>query len=239
LPTEPDWKPENFDDYAENYDEALNRGLSVTGEDKQYFARERILCLSRCLQQMSLRPKRILDYGCGTGSSTGLLLEILQAESAVGVDSSARSLEQARHEGTANCQFLLTADYSPSGEIDLVYCNGVFHHIPPAERAAELNYILKSLRPGGVFSLWENNPWNPGTVYVMSRIPFDRDAVRLSPPWSRRLLQQEGFTVLCTDFKFFFPRALKRLRSLEPLISWLPVGGQYQVLAQRPAGNRG
>jgi hypothetical protein len=26
------------------------------------------------------------------------------------------------------------------------------------------------MRPGGVVALWENNPWNPATRYVMGRI---------------------------------------------------------------------
>jgi hypothetical protein len=53
----------------------------------------------------------------------------------------------------------------------------------------------RSLRPGGLFAPWENNPWNPNTRYVMSRIPFDRDATTLSPPKAVGLLRQNGFQV--------------------------------------------
>jgi len=31
-----------FDDYAGNYDAALNQGLALSGEPKEYFARERV-----------------------------------------------------------------------------------------------------------------------------------------------------------------------------------------------------
>ena len=120
------------------------------------------------------------------------------------------------------------------GKIDLAYCNGVFHHIPPPQRARELSYIMRCLRPGGIIALWENNPWNPGTQYVMWRIPFDREAVKLSPIHARRLLRQSGFEVLSTDFLFFFPGLLRALRSIEPFISGLPLGGQFLVLCQRP-----
>jgi len=38
-----------------------------------------------------------------------------------------------------------------------------------------------------------NNPWNPGTRYVMSRCEFDEDAITLSPPQCRKLLRSSGF----------------------------------------------
>ena len=81
--------------------------------------------------------------------------------------------------------------------------------------------------------LWENNPWNPGTRYVMSRIPFDQGAVTLTPPEARALVRQGGFQVVRTDSLFFFPRQLKWLRWMEPHLWRLPLGGQYQVLCRR------
>src|SRR5437868_6650765 len=66
-------------------------------------------------------------------------------------------------------------------------------------------------------TLWafgENNSWNPETRYIMHRIPFDRDAIPLTPPDARQLLQVGGFEILRTDFLFLFPRMLKWLRGL-------------------------
>jgi hypothetical protein len=67
----------------------------------------------------------------------------------------------------------------------------------------------------------------------MRRVAFDRDAILLSPPAARRLLRLAGFEVLRTDHLFIFPRALSALRPLERLVSRLPLGGQYEVLARR------
>jgi len=50
-----------------------------------------------------------------------------------------------------------------------------------------------------------------------------------------RLLRRAGFEVIRTDHLFIFPRQLAFLRPLEALVSRLPIGGQYQVLARRPA----
>jgi SAM-dependent methyltransferase len=126
------------------------------------------------------------------------------------------------------------SDYKPSQSLDLAFCNGVFHHIPLADRAHCVQYIKDSLRPGGLFALFENNPWNPGTRLVMSRIPFDKDAITLSPPTARQLLRASGFQILRTDSLFYFPRLLKFLRPAEKLLHKLPLGAQYLVVAQKP-----
>jgi SAM-dependent methyltransferase len=232
--TEPVQSSAQFDEYAENYDVALNQGLAATGEGKDYFARQRVLWLSQCLRKMTLHPKVILDYGCGTGSTANLFLELLAPESLIGVDTSSKSVALARRSLAGRAQFFHKPDFGPNEEVDLAYCNGVFHHIPPNERARELDYIRRSLRPGGLFAFWENNPWNPGTRYVMSRIPFDRDAIMLPANEARTWLRKSGFKILRTDFLFFFPRFLRFLRPVEAWLSNIPLGGQYQILCRRP-----
>jgi SAM-dependent methyltransferase len=226
--------PIHFDDYAQAYDAALNQGLAATGEAKDYFARGRIQWLSRCLRQLSEQPRLLMDYGCGDGSSSEFLLGMIRGGFLLGVDTSDKSLELAnRNYGGERSSFRPIAKYEPREELDLVYCNGVFHHIPLVERASATEYIWRSLRPGGIFSLWENNPWNPGTRYVMSRIPFDRQAITLTPPEAANLLQDGGFEVLRRDSLFYFPKQLRWLRWIEPHLSQLPLGGQYQILCRK------
>jgi SAM-dependent methyltransferase len=223
-----------FDDYAADYEAALARGVGVSGEDSRYFARGRIAWLAGCLDGLGVRVRSVLDFGCGTGASAPLLLELLGAETVIGVDQSSSLLEVARRaHASARTSFLPRDRYRPSGEVDLAYSNGVLHHVPPAERASAVGYVRRALGPGGLFAVWENNPWNPGARYVMSRIPFDRDAVPLKPAESRRLLDAGGFDVVRTDFLFVFPRALKRLRPLERMLARWPLGAQYQVLCRK------
>jgi SAM-dependent methyltransferase len=224
-----------FDKYAADYELALAEGLSISGEDKNYFAQGRIAWLASCVRQLVEEPRFALDFGCGTGSATSNLFDLLGVESVIGLDVSAKSLDVARRTyGSERAQFLLFNQYQPSEQIDLAFCNGVFHHIPLSGRAAAVDYIYRSLRPGGLFALWENNPWNPGTRFVMSRIPFDRDAITLTAPETRRLLRGSGFKILRTDFLFIFPRMLSWFRCVEPRVAKLPLGAQYQVLCRKP-----
>jgi SAM-dependent methyltransferase len=221
-----------FDRYADEYEAELARGLRLSGEDSSHFARERCRWLRARLERIGVAPGRVLDFGCGTGGAIPYLLAELGAERVLGTDVSPASLAVAeqRHGGAA-VRFAAPAQV-PAAEFDLVHVNGVFHHIEPAERPAALAAIAAALRPGGLLALWENNPWNPGTRLIMSRVEFDRDAVTLSAPAARRLLAANGFDVLRTDFLFIFPRALAALRRLEPALAALPLGGQYLVLAR-------
>jgi trans-aconitate methyltransferase len=223
-----------FDTYAGAYDEALDRGLSLSGESKEHFARRRIEWLASRLLQCGHQASQVLDYGCGTGDSTPLLAQRLSAASVTGVDLSEESivLARRRHGGT-KAEFSTIRELTPAARFDVAYCNGVFHHIEPDDRPAALAYIRRSLACGGYFAFWENNPWNPGTQLVMRRIPFDRDAKRISASRARRLLEAAGFDIIVTDFLFLFPRLLALLRPIETKLTRVPAGAQYLVLCRK------
>jgi len=225
----------DFDRFADDYDASLAEGLSVSGEDKEFFARGRVQWLAVCLRKVGVAPRQLLDFGCGTGASLELLLGLDAGAEILGVDVSARSLAVARRlHPSARVRLAAEVDCRETGRLDVAFCNGVFHHIALPERAEAVGKVFRALRPGGLFAFWENNPWNPGTRYVMSKVAFDRDAVTLSPPAARRLLREGGFEVLRSDFLFYFPRALAALRPIEPVLRKLPLGAQYQVLCRKP-----
>jgi SAM-dependent methyltransferase len=224
-----------FDEWAEDYDTALAHGIRVSGEGKDYFAQNRLSFLADCLAAEGLSPSRVLDFGCGTGSAAPYFFGELQCISLLGVDVSPRSIAHARRENKdESVSFEVLDEFAPPGDIDVAYASGVFHHVVPPERIAIAEKVLQSLRPGGLFALWDNNPWNPGARYVMSKIPFDRDAIMLSVREARQLLLDAGFEIVRSDFLFIFPAVLSWLRFLERPLSKLPIGAQYQVLARKP-----
>lgn len=228
-----------FDSFAGNYSEALRAGLSVTGESQEYFASERIRLTAQRVRATGRKMNRVLDFGCGQGSSTPLLKQALGASFAVGADISDGLLDVARNQNAdRGVSYVTIGELSNTEPFDCVYMNGVLHHIHPAKRLATLQIVFSSLIAGGLFALWENNPWNPGTRYIMSRIPFDRDAVMLSIPESRKLLRSAGFQPLTTDTLFFFPRFLRSLRPLETLLSRTRLGGQYLVVSTRQSAGK-
>jgi len=226
--------PAVFDSYSHDYEAVLDRGLAVSGEDSRYFARERVRWLARRLALRGVSPGSILDYGCGKGTSTPLFFELLGVSRVVGADASPALLAKAREAfGSGQASFVSPAACASAGTVDLVYCNGVFHHIAPEQRLAAIAELTGALATGGYLALWENNPWSLAARYVMSRVSFDRDAVMLRPSEARRLLVRSGYEIVSTDFLFIFPRLLSALRPLEPRLAALPLGSQYQVLCRK------
>lgn len=234
-----DNKPFEFADPAA-YDAEINQGLRLSGEERLFFARGRLDILTRQLRARGIPdPKCILDYGCGGGDTTVCLAEQWPEARVVGVDTSESLLSTARAHTKATasrCEFHALSAAREQWSFDLVYCNGVFHHIPPEERDASLQWIKSRMAPAALFALWENNIWNPGTRWIMHRVPFDRDAVPLSPLQAVRMLKRNGFGVVGCDFAFVFPKCLGFLRPLERHLRKLPLGAQYQVLSRAETG---
>ena len=142
--------------------------------------------------------KTVLDVGCGVGATTKHFLDEFAPRAFKGVDTSAASIDVARQgyhstEKTSDCEvrFACLSDTDLLPQYDLVYCNGVFHHIDIEKRLEAMRFIAGSLRPGGVFAFWENNPYSLPARYVMSRIPFDHDAVMV---WPRATSSAMGMT---------------------------------------------
>jgi SAM-dependent methyltransferase len=223
-----------FDQYARNYNQVVDAALSATGEGKDYFANARVRWIAERLKRFEISPKLLLDYGCGNGANAELLMEALKLDSLVGVDVSEESIAEARRTAPRGALFLTRADYLPREEADLAYCCGVFHHIPPEDRSAALDYVRRSLRDGGVFTFFEHNPWNPGTRHIMANCEFDQDAITIPPNEAVELLRSAGFEILGREFLFFFPRWLGVFRALEPALAKIPLGGQYVVVGRKP-----
>lgn len=222
-----------FDSYAASYADDLARGLELTGESKAYFSARRLEWLAARLRRLGAVPGRAVDFGCGLGDATPGLLDIVGATAVTGVDPSAAILAPARERFGGRATFVTLDEFRPDGSHGLAYANGVFHHIPVAERAAAVRTVRDALVPGGWFALWENNPFNPGTRWIMRRVTFDRDAIMLTAGETRQLLEANGFQVAAVDFLFIFPRALRWFRRIEPILARFPLGGQYLVLARR------
>jgi hypothetical protein len=117
------------------------------------------------------------------------------------------------------------------GEIDLVYCNGVLHHNKLEQRAEALQRIFDSLGPARYFALWENNPLNLGTRFIMAKCPFDRDAMPILPSQATKMVKNDGFSHRNGVVSFFLPEDISFPTSTRALVE---SDGQYLVLARKP-----
>ncbi len=229
-------KQPEFDNLACDYEGSISPWMKLTGEPIDYYAGSRIEKVAAALKKHASWPRRILDFGCGVGLATPHFLAQFGSDCRVtGVDVSPRSLEVARATYPLPNVSFCAIDQTPHDESqDLVFCNGVFHHILPEERGQAVRSVYESLRPGGLFALWENNPWHPIVKYNMSHAAIDQNAVPLTSRMARQLVQTHAFGILETQYWFVFPHFLGFLRPLEAPMSRLPVGAQYLVLSRKP-----
>ena len=84
---------ELFDKSAE-YDEMLNRGISLSGEDKFFFIHGRFADLANNIPS-GKKINAILDFGCGVGDATILLKKYFPNSTITGNDTAAEALKYA------------------------------------------------------------------------------------------------------------------------------------------------
>src|SRR6476619_2304625 len=114
MNAQPASNPTAFDEYAGDYDSALAKGISVSGEDKMYFARGRVDWTKKVLDQLGAKPATIMDFGCGTGTSIPLFLEWPGVLQVIGTEVSAKSLDVAiARLASPRSQFHLMKTYQP------------------------------------------------------------------------------------------------------------------------------
>lgn len=224
-----------FDKFADEYLETHARNIKVSGEAPEYFARYKIDEIRRVWTARGRpEPRVIVDFGAGIGASAPHLRRAFPNADIVGLDISDRSLAiaRSRHPGVARFErYDGGALPLPDGAADLVFSACVFHHIEADEHVGLMREIRRVLAPGGALVIFEHNPVNPVTRYIVATCPFDENAVLIPAGALRQRCRTAGFGKVEVAYTGFFPHALAALRALEPAMKTLPVGAQYYVLA--------
>lgn len=220
----------DFNNFTENYNDLLRQGTQFFTQDEMYFAQYKVQLARRIIGG---EPARILEYGCGIGRNVSFLRQYFKSAEICGSDISAKSLDVARAENPGIYFWEEGDEASERSGFDLVFVAGVFHHVPPAERADAVRKIHSRLNRGGSLVVFEHNPYNPVTRRIVNRCPYDKDAVLLAPREVRYHLEQAGLCVVKHAYALFLPPSLKMFSCLESRLGWLPLGGQYWVHATK------
>ena len=217
-----------FDAHAGRYREMHAAVLTASGEDPEYFAKYKLRVLLEVIRD-DRRP--VLDFGCGIGNLTHLLAS---ARADVhGYDPSSRSVSLARDQAPS-ATFYDVLEEVPVGCFGSIVLANVLHHVDPGERPSLIAGLVPLLAPGGRVVVFEHNRWNPLTVHAVHRCEFDAGVSLLDRPAITSLLVGAGLERSGRRFIVFFPKALGRLRPLEPRLRALPMGAQVCVWAHRP-----
>lgn len=215
-----------FDRYAQTYSGVLAGALGRQFGDIDRFAAYKVEEVSHRLAGGDVR--RVLDFGCGVGRSLRFLAQAFPEAERFGFDPSEDCIIQARgHDSGAT----LSAKWPEmqNKQFDCVFAANVFHHIPIAERGAEIRKCADALRAGGSLFIFEHNPYNPATRWVFERCIFDRGASMIPQREMTALGRRVGLHVLRRAYTLFVPFQGKTWSALQRPFGWLPLGAQYYV----------
>jgi SAM-dependent methyltransferase len=229
----------DFGQYTDSYRDAVEESIAFAGGDAARY----IGAKARILVELTGRnlgdPSRLeaLDVGCGVGETDAFLEGAF--ERLRGVDLSAPMVERAAERNPwAAYSSYRRGDPLPyeDDSFDVSFAICVFHHVPVEERPALVSEMARVTRPGGLVAVFEHNPWNPLTRKAVRDCPFDEDAVLLTRPTARKLLDAAALSPVESAYIIFFPKEGPRLGRLERRLRRVPLGAQYYVAHERRDG---
>jgi SAM-dependent methyltransferase len=168
--------------------------LIARDEDPNYVERFIRETITSFVSLDSLRGKRLLDFGCGTGASTVILGRMLPETTIVGIELDAELLvlakARAAHHGLRNVSFQASPapDALPPdvGNFDALYLSAVYEHLLPNERATLIPLLWSQLAPGGLLFI-DETPWRWFPLELHStRLPINYLPDRLAHWVARR-----------------------------------------------------
>jgi SAM-dependent methyltransferase len=232
MAAKPEAAEPEFDAYDGNYQSLVEESMGFSGMSHDYVTRVKADLIVELLRTQfgQLEGLTVLDVGCGVGLTDAHLAR--QPWHLWGADVSGKSIEQARQNNPTVRYEVATEDRLPfeDASFDACFTICVMHHVPPEGWVNFLGEMRRILRPGGLAMVLEHNPYNPLTRLVVNRCPFDEHAVLLSRGTLRARLEAARLKPLSSRFFLFTP--WERLRRLDALLGWLPMGAQYVMTAE-------
>jgi ubiquinone/menaquinone biosynthesis C-methylase UbiE len=226
---------DNFDQHASQYRKIHSQNVKISGADSFYFAAHKV----DMLKDFEINnPKRILDMGCGDGAVEMFLEKEFPSFTINAIDISAESIALAKEKKLASTTF---EQYDgkkipyENESFDIVIIASVLHHIEFKGHHQFLQEVKRVLKIGGRLYIFEHNPANPITRYIVRTCVFDKDAKLLKASYALDLLKQCDFSKMTRKYLLFFPRMkwLKPLHKIERHMHSIPYGAQYMIRAEK------
>ena len=221
-----------YEDYREQIDDAFG---NLGSHD--YFQQIKGVLLRRLIGELQNETGtcRVLDIGAGTGT---LLHEIPGSCVRVGIEPDSDMIRQIpkRADRLAIVNGTGTALPFRDACFDMVYMSCVLHHVAHEDLLTLIKECARVIRAGGHLIVFEHNAYNLPVVFFLKKfVKIDRHARFLTPRAARRLVREAELRPARLRYMCFFPQFLKFLLRVEQYLHWLPVGGQYCLIAVKDA----
>lgn len=107
------------------------------------------------------------------------------------------------------------------------------HHVPPSQWNSFLMEMNRVLKKDGMAIIFEHNPYNPLTRYIVANNILDKGVVLLRKATLEKLMIESGFKTAKSRYFLFTPFALSIFRWIDKILWWCPLGAQYYTIATR------
>ena len=225
-----------FDAYSKHYEKTIDGAISYIGKSQQFFTVAKADYLSELFLSRfgSEREIEVLDIGCGNGSIHPFLLERCPLIRLRGVDVASTSVESARLTYPQVQYDVYDGAKLPyaTGQFDAAYTICVMHHVPPSEWATFMSEMCRVVRPGGLVSVIEHNPFNPLTQLLVNTCPYDQNAKLLRSSQLTKFMRNAGLDEIQNRFIQFTPFEGNFFKRFDRFMGWLPLGAQYLTTAR-------
>jgi len=230
-------KKADFDSWADDYSKILDNSVAASGENSIFFIELKMKLLRNFLKGMGIANAhiRILDFGCGTGRAAEFIRKYFPNSDFLGVDPSKASIAVASKKYPMYSFNVLNLRKGMRfrKKFDVIFAANVFHHISAGLRRHAMEQICEALKPGGLFFLFEHNPYNPLVVRIVRECPFDKGVILIKPAHARKLFSSAHLKVERQTYYFFFPRSFSFLRWSERFMGYIPFGAQYMLVGRK------
>lgn len=136
--------------------------LAYMARNQYYFCQEPNIKQWLSQVEGTKSPQRILDMGCGTGTTTFVYGELFPNAEVIGIDLSAPLIRFCREwkerREASNVSFYqenAEATHWPDESFDIVHFSYVVHEMPQENARKVLREMYRLLKPGGTFSAME------------------------------------------------------------------------------------
>ena len=219
-----------FDEYANKYVDSVQSSIDFSGISHNFFIEYKANNIVELIKNYgNIERLKVLDLGCGTGLIDSYLQESIP--NLHGCDISSDSINKAKATNPSvvyNSYDGINLPYD-DGNFDVVFTVNVMHHVNPIERKRFVNEALRVTKKGGLFIVFEHNPYNPLTRRAVRNCPFDEGVVLLTQNDLINLVDRDKAFEKDKSYILFFPFSGNLVNRVEKQLSWLPLGAQYYV----------
>lgn len=225
----------SFDDYVQSYKKEVQDSIDFIGQDADFFIELKARLVIQLARKNfgNLDNIKVLDIGSGVGLTDRFLTS--EIKGLYGVDISEGAVENAKKRNSNVNYTAYDGRKLPFEDnyFDLTFAINVMHHVEPSMWENFVNEMRRVIKPGGIMTVFEHNPYNPLTRRAVNNCEFDRDAVLLNSSKVKSLFKTAGVNIIDARYIVFFPYKANAFRSLEKVLGWLPLGAQHFVVGKK------